>query len=384
MKHTLIRRSAAFAACVSLLSSVLLPRAAGAASSAISIVNSSPGTATVGVPVTLAAGVSSSAGSITTCNLYVDNDDKGAMTVSGGTASRAYTFTSAQIYTVFVFCHDSAGNFNSGPNASVWAKAGSGGGYGSDIVAPVVSSVSPASAVANAPVTFSATVSDNIGIASCTLYVGGASQGAMTITGGTATKSYTFQSSGPFTVNVQCTDTSANTGTGTNTAVSVSPGVPGAGLTEGSLIKLACPSGAAADHPCKAVYYYAKDGKRHAFPNDKVYFTWFANFNDVKTVSSDDMAKLALGKNVTYRPGVKMVKFTTVAFVYAISKGGVLRLIKTEADASAIYGSDWNKKIDDISDAFFSSYSYGADITPAAPYNVTLELNGATTIDDNL
>lgn len=152
----------------------------------------------------------------------------------------------------------------------------------------------------------------------------------------------------------------------------------------GSLVKLACPAGATADHPCKAVYYYGKDGKRHAFPNDKVFFTWYADFDAVMTVSSGELAALPLGKNVTYRPGSRMVKFPTVPMVYAVGKGGVLRWVKTEEDAIAMYGADWNKKIDDLSEAFFLNYSYGADITPSTPFNVTAELQGAQTIDDTL
>jgi len=101
-------------------------------------------------------------------------------------------------------------------------------------------------------------------------------------------------------------------------------------------------------------------------------------------VTSDMMASFALGKNVSYRPGSRMVKFTSVPMVYAIAKGGVLRWVKTEADAVALYGTDWNKKIDDISEAFFMDYKYGTDITSSDPFNVQTELNSAPTIDDNL
>jgi hypothetical protein len=70
--------------------------------------------------------------------------------------------------------------------------------------------------------------------------------------------------------------------------------------------------------------------------------------------------------------------------VYAIAKGGVLRWVKTEADAVALYGADWNTKIDDISEALFMDYRYGADITPSAAFNVQTEMTGAPTIDANL
>jgi hypothetical protein len=153
---------------------------------------------------------------------------------------------------------------------------------------------------------------------------------------------------------------------------------------QGSLIKIPCPSAAAADHPCKAVYFYGHDGKRHAFPNEKVYFTWYADFSAVQTVSASFLASISLGSNVTYRPGVKMVKFQTLNNVYAVALGGSLRWIKTEAAAASLYGADWNKKVDDIPDAFFLDYRFGADIEQASDYDKAAELADATGIDLNL
>lgn len=152
----------------------------------------------------------------------------------------------------------------------------------------------------------------------------------------------------------------------------------------GSLIKLSCPNGAASDHPCKAVYFYGSDAKRHAFPNAKAYFTWYADFNAVQTVTSSFMASLSLGSNVTYRPGVKMVKFQTLDKVYTVGLGGELRWVTTEDVARALYGQDWNTQIDDVSDAFFLDYRFGADIASASAYDRAAELAAAPSIDEGL
>lgn len=150
----------------------------------------------------------------------------------------------------------------------------------------------------------------------------------------------------------------------------VTPPAPVTGTaSQSSLIKLACGLYAGLNDPCKAVYYYATDGKRHAFTNDKVFFTWFSDFSSVKEVSAEFMASLTLGKNVTYRPGVKMVKFQTSPQVYAVQKGGVLRAILSESIASALYGTDWNKKIDDVSDVFYGNYTFGQPIVTTANYS---------------
>jgi len=140
----------------------------------------------------------------------------------------------------------------------------------------------------------------------------------------------------------------------------------------GSLIKTACKTGADVNDPCKAVYFYAADGKRHAFPNDKVYFSWFTDFSTVKEVSADFMSSLTLGKNVTYRPGIKMVKFQSIPTVYAVARGNILRPIATETIASLLYGQTWNKQIDDISDVFYKNYSIGDMINSSADYDVVV------------
>jgi len=78
-----------------------------------------------------------------------------------------------------------------------------------------------------------------------------------------------------------------------------------------------------------------------------------------------------------------MVKFTTVNNTYAVTRAGVLRWVKTESAASAIYGANWNTKIDDISDAFYTNYTFGADINNASDYNASAESAAVTSIDNN-
>ncbi len=163
--------------------------------------------------------------------------------------------------------------------------------------------------------------------------------------------------------------------------------VPGLGelsVEMGNLIKSTCDGDSTGlPDPCRAVYYYADDGYRHAFPNEKVFFTWFDDFDDVVEISSDDLSDIPLGSNVTYHPGTKMVKFVTVPTVYAVSLGGVLRAIGSEEAASELYGEDWNQQIDDISDVFLGNYTFGDDIESADDYDVDAEISSASSLDDN-
>jgi hypothetical protein len=157
-----------------------------------------------------------------------------------------------------------------------------------------------------------------------------------------------------------------------------------AALSPGTLIKRACPANADVNHACKAVYFYGEDGKRHAFPNEKVFFTWYPDFTSVQTVGTDVLASLPLGSNVTYRPGAKLVKFVSLPRVYAVALGGSLRWVATEDIAQALYGATWNKQVDDISDAFYTDYRFGSDVVLSNDYSITAELAAASTINADL
>jgi len=114
-----------------------------------------------------------------------------------------------------------------------------------------------------------------------------------------------------------------------------------------------------------AVYYCGVDGKRYAFPNQKAYNTWYPDFSGIQTISDADMAATTLGGNVTYKPGVKMVKIVSDTRVYVVDRGGVLRHVASQELAAQLYGSTWAKQIDDISDAFFVNYKVGPPVTTA-------------------
>ena len=111
------------------------------------------------------------------------------------------------------------------------------------------------------------------------------------------------------------------------------------------------------------VYYVGADGQRHAFPNSEVYFSWYCDFSKVNLVSADVLAQIPLGKNVVYRPGIRLVKFPTRPYVYLVQAQGSLRPLTDEAAALAIAGPDWNKKIEDIDESFFRDYTIGVPIT---------------------
>lgn len=132
-----------------------------------------------------------------------------------------------------------------------------------------------------------------------------------------------------------------------------------------------------------AVYYFGKDGFRYVFPNDKTYFTWYTNFDDVKWLTDADLGKLQIGGNVTYKPGVKMIKINSDPKTYAVGENGALHWVSTEAAAIALYGSNWNTKIDDVPDGFFSNYTMDSDIETADDFVPASETAAASDIDSD-
>lgn len=144
-----------------------------------------------------------------------------------------------------------------------------------------------------------------------------------------------------------------------NTDKELVPYGPGAPCVSGSRVKIKSST---------AVYYCGADGKRYVFPSDKIYFSWYPNFTGVTTVTDAAMAAIPLGGNVTYRPGVRMVKVQTDPKTYVVDHGGILRWVESPEIAVAIYGTAWAKKVDDLSDAFFVNYKIGDSVTSSAKH----------------
>ncbi len=259
--------------------------------------------------------------------------------------------------------------------------------YASTAVSASTSTVvaSPTSVTANG--TSKSTVTVTVKDASSNLLSGktvtlassrGASDTVTTVTGTTG-------ANGVATFEVKSSTAGTSTYTATaagvvlNQTVSVlfttpgTPAVPGetpVSLSVGDLIKSSLSS---------AVYYYGSDGKRHVFPNEKTYKSWYVDFTGIKTVPASQLQGLTLGDNVTIRPGTVLVKIQTDPKVYAVEPGGLLRWVPTEARAATLYGSAWATKIVDVPVIFWVDYTFGTDITTDKhPTGALIQYTGST------
>jgi photosystem II stability/assembly factor-like uncharacterized protein len=146
-----------------------------------------------------------------------------------------------------------------------------------------------------------------------------------------------------------------------------------AGVNPGSLVKGSSSS----------VYYITGAGNRLAFPNESVYQTWYPDFSGVIKVSDSVLAGYPLVGMVWYRPGSVLVKVRSAPQVYAVAAKGVLRPVASEGAARDLYGENWNKKVNDLNDAFFINYTVGKPIVMITDYSPASELAATPTIAAN-
>jgi len=113
-----------------------------------------------------------------------------------------------------------------------------------------------------------------------------------------------------------------------------------------------------------AVYCLMPENRRLVFSNLSTYNSWANGSREVLYVSVSDISKYRLAGHVTYKAG-SLVKVTTDPTVYFVADSvGTLRAIPSEERATQLFGSDWNKKVKDIPDAFFVNYSVGIPLSP--------------------
>ena len=112
--------------------------------------------------------------------------------------------------------------------------------------------------------------------------------------------------------------------------------------------------------------YYAWDGERYTFPNEKTFSTWFADFDDVETISDGDLADIPLAGNIVYRSGTYMIKIDSDPKTYVVGADGAIQWVESEEVATDLFGSTWNTMIQDVPDVFFTDYSEGASLMEAA------------------
>ena len=123
--------------------------------------------------------------------------------------------------------------------------------------------------------------------------------------------------------------------------------------------------------------YYYLDGTRHPFPLQNEYMSWYEDFDDVQTLTVEEMNTIGLGASITLRPGTNLAKVTTDPKVYVVTPGGVFHWLKTADVAAELYGANWEDRLVDLLDITFGNYTVGDDIDSSDVYpDGTLVMDG--------
>lgn len=99
-----------------------------------------------------------------------------------------------------------------------------------------------------------------------------------------------------------------------------------------------------------ASVYWFTGGYKRPFANEKAFMSWFPSFDRVaiKRVKKDEISYLSWGPAMTYKPGTRMIKVPDDPKVYNIQADGSVCHVKDEKDAAKLFGTKWNKKVDDL------------------------------------
>ncbi len=316
------------------------------------------------------------------CDLYVNGLNKGDMDrVSSSLFEKEYTFTNDGSYTVYAVCTDENYRTVTGTSRTITVYNQDDSNNG-DFTVPAVY---PSTATEDEVTTVTVTPYGNRTAEWCDLYVNGSNKGAMTRrTGGTFEKNYTFTTSTTYTVYAYCTDQDGRSEKGVTRSLKVTADdFADVGSGTGRLIKIACASGAASNDPCKAVYYYGDDNMRHAFPNEGVYFSWYSNFDSVEELSASSVSRIALGKNVTYKPGSVLIQFASSSDIYAVSRGAILHKYLNTSLVRDDWGSSWSSYLVTVPESYFGNYTRGSVIDSSGDYDRNTAQNSVDNIDDN-
>jgi len=117
------------------------------------------------------------------------------------------------------------------------------------------------------------------------------------------------------------------------------------------------------------VYYYGSDGLIHPISNYKVYLTWYSDFSQIRVITQKEIGQLRQGRDIAYRPGIRLLKLPSDPKVFAVDDNRALRWIVDETTAAGIYGDNWVEYINDISVEEYEQYQGGSHITKAEEFD---------------
>ena len=114
-----------------------------------------------------------------------------------------------------------------------------------------------------------------------------------------------------------------------------------------------------------AVYMIGDDGKKHLYVNAPTFWSYYRgswgnlildNKNVyIKIISQANFDEIDIGKNITMKPGAKLVKFQNSPRIYSVFGSAKLRYMSDQTVAN-LYGYNWGNKVITLQNGFESDY----------------------------
>ncbi len=117
-----------------------------------------------------------------------------------------------------------------------------------------------------------------------------------------------------------------------------------------------------------AVYQY-QYGTRRPFASNKVYYTWYQNFENVTEITVKEMEEIKLGNPMSIKPDEALLKFPLNPRIYSVGVDSdygteaVLRHIPHAGAATALFGDDWEDMIIELPELYYLFYVEGGEIS---------------------
>ena len=252
-----------------------------------------------------------------------------------------------------------------------------------DTIPPEIGLVSPTTFAVNHLTVVQATVKDVSGISNCHLYVNGADAGTMRLSSGSANMDEVFPTVETRLLQMRCVDTLNNialspvTAAQAETPTNTQTGTLPLGFTAGMIVRLSCLPNEVNDDHCQNIYYVGNDAKRHAFQSPDAFMSWYPDGAPVIDISLAAISSLPLGAPVSDKPGDSVIRFLSQPTLYSVALPKQLRKLDDPNLAADILGTDWKSRVNVLTDAFYSNFTFGSDVTSAADITAT-----ASTLDE--
>ncbi|MBT4856890.1 hypothetical protein HON52_01750 [Candidatus Uhrbacteria bacterium] len=126
-----------------------------------------------------------------------------------------------------------------------------------------------------------------------------------------------------------------------------------------------------------AVYYVTSDCGRRVFMDEKTYFTWQDDYDNLVEVTDETLSELSLDGVMLPKAGTVLVKIQSDPKVYALGAGSTyspdLQWVSDEDVAIDLFGDDWADYVIDIEPTFFNKFGVGDDIESAEDFDADID-----------